>query len=368
MSFPSLAIEPEHIDLRENISRVLGDICTPRAVHAFWNGEGDLAALTWATATELGWLCAPLPEAYGGLGLGPSASAVLHQELGRVLAPGPFISTLAGAQWQAEFAGKDICETWLPAVAAGEATIAVPGSLSPGNALALSDGGLSGRMTMLGPASPTLAIVPVQAERSERAFAIIRPDPASVEFLPYDSWDRTRQLTTMVCRGTEPIKVIADPDGRALRGLLRAAALAVASDSVGAASSIAQTTVDYLKTRVQFGRPIGSFQALKHRAADLVASISTAQHLVGHALDEARAGSAEADMWASLAKAGAADAFVFVAGDCVQLHGGIGHTWEYDCHMYLKRARLNEAIVGPHSWLRDLAADLLRTADLELGL
>jgi alkylation response protein AidB-like acyl-CoA dehydrogenase len=121
-------------------------------------------------------------------------------------------------------------------------------------------------------------------------------------------------------------------------------------------------TVDYLKSREQFGVKIGSFQALKHRAADLAASIELADRLVEQAVEAAQAGGEAAAFWSAVCKAQVTDAAVFVAQDCLQLHGGIGFTWEYDCHLYLKRARLNQVLAGANGALREGGFQLLADA------
>jgi alkylation response protein AidB-like acyl-CoA dehydrogenase len=132
--------------------------------------------------------------------------------------------------------------------------------------------------------------------------------------------------------------------------------------------------VEYLKTRIQFDRPIASFQAIKHRAADMVISIATQRYVLEQAVESAMQDSPDADMWAAIAKAGATKTFAYVAGDCIQLHGGVGHTWEFDPHIYAKRARVNEAVASDNRVLLDFGARELASATragrvtTELGL
>ena len=140
--------------------------------------------------------------------------------------------------------------------------------------------------------------------------------------------------------------------------------MAIAADCVGGARAIAEQTVGYLKERQQFGRPLASFQALKHRVANLYVAVVEAEQALEHAVDAAACNTDSASMWAALAKAAASDAYFFVAADCVQLHGGVGFTWEFDCHIFLKRALLNRQLAGDNSALRDLAASRLAEATL----
>jgi alkylation response protein AidB-like acyl-CoA dehydrogenase len=150
-------------------------------------------------------------------------------------------------------------------------------------------------------------------------------------------------------------------------------ALASAADSCGAARSVTERTIAYMKTREQFGQPIAGFQALKHRAADLATRLAVMDEMVAHAVHRTAMGEPDADIWASLAKAEATESFVFIATDCVQLHGGVGFTWDYDPQFFLKRARLNEVLVMANPALRDRAASGLAAmtragqSALELG-
>jgi alkylation response protein AidB-like acyl-CoA dehydrogenase len=150
-----------------------------------------------------------------------------------------------------------------------------------------------------------------------------------------------------------PAAVLEDPEATST-ALLRAMALATAADSCGAARSATERTIAYMKTREQFGQPIAGFQALKHRAADLATKLAVMDEMVAHAIH--RADERDAEIWVSLAKAEATEAAVFVTTDCVQLHGGVGFTWDFDPHIFLKRARLNEVLVMPNTALRDRAA------------
>ena len=133
-------------------------------------------------------------------------------------------------------------------------------------------------------------------------------------------------------------------------------ALAIAADSAGAARSITERTIAYMKTREQFGQPIAGFQALKHRAADLATKLAVMDEMVAHAIQRTAADEPDAEIWVWLAKAEVTEAGVFVTTDCVQFHGGVGFTWDFDPHIFLKRARLNEVLIMANTALRDQAA------------
>jgi len=352
------SLDSEAIEvLRESIADVLANECDSRAVHVYLDRENDLEASIWRQATDLGWLTLALPEAHGGLGMGARGLQVLNRELGERTAPGAFAPTLCAAQWIASIGSDGLRGELLPAVVAGELKIAVP-TLETAGPLSLAGGKVSGQIDLLGSADTGIAAVPVGAD----GWALVRIDGSAAVLTPIDNWDRTREIYRLECRDATVAGVIADPDGKVGALLGTYIAIALAADSIGAANNIAYKTIEYLKERVQFERPIASFQAIKHRAADLIGKITTQEALLEQAVQSADNGSPDSAMWARLAKAGATDAFAFVARDCIQLHGGVGHTWEYDPHIYMKRARLNEGLLNNNRALRDNAVQSLNRA------
>ena len=349
--------------LSDGISEVLDAECDRRSVHAFFDGQNDLDRTLWARAAELGWLGIGLPEEHGGLGLGARGLDVLYRALGRALAPGAFLPTLAAAQWLSEAAPAGARDELLAEVVAGARTFAVPISLEA-EPVALEGGALTGlSQPMLGSRSPDVAVAPVRID-GEAAFALVALDGAAASFQAADIWDRTRSTGRIVYDRAQPLEVIRDPDGAVADSLRRCLALGVAGDSVGGARAIATQTIDYLKERVQFGRPLAGFQALKHRAADLMTAVIQGEQALDQGVEMTAEGAPSASMWASLAKAAACEHFHFVADDCVQLHGGVGFTWEFDCHIFLKRALLNRELAGDAGVQRDLAASFLAGASL----
>ena len=351
--------------LREGVAGVLAEQSGSSAVHAFIDGKNALGRELWDRAAALGWLGVGIPEQYGGLGLGCHGLAILHNELGRAAAPGPYVSTLSAAQAIVECGSEAIRTAWLPRIASGEIGAAVP-AVPGGPGLEWSGAGVSGTMRCLG--DPDAAFVLAPAGDS---WVIVELAGTDVSAVPV--WDRTRDLIDIGLSDAKPSAVLTDRQG-VTDALLRAMALAAAADSRGGARSITERTIDYMKTRQQFGQPIAGFQALKHRAADLATKLAVMDEMVAHAVHKTAAGDPDADVWISLAKAEATETFVFVATDCVQLHGGVGFTWDYDPQVFLKRARLNEMLVMANPALRDRAAAGLAAATragrsaLELGL
>ena len=351
--------------LREGIRGVLAEQCDSTALHAFIDGKTTLDRDIWAQAGGLGWLGFGIPEAHGGLGLGNHGLALLQAEIGHHAAPGPFLATLSAAQAIAETADTATQAAWLPRIAAGSISIAVPARLD-GAALTRNGAGVSGTLRCLGNQDAGLLLVP-----AGDAWVLLEPPSGAIA--PFATWDRTRQLIDVTLSGATPVAVL--PDAAATRAsLFRALALGIAADTAGAARSITDRTIAYMKTREQFGQPIAGFQALKHRAADLATRLAVMDEMVGHAALRIGAGEPDAEAWVALAKAEVTESAVFVTTDCVQLHGGVGFTWDFDPHIFLKRVRLNEVLLMANPALRDLAADRLAEVTLagvsvlELGL
>jgi alkylation response protein AidB-like acyl-CoA dehydrogenase len=359
----AMSLGNEEIDaLRESVAEVLLNECDSRAVHDYIDGKSELDRAIWRQAAELGWLAVALPEADGGLGLGARGLQVLNRELGERTAPGPFMPTLCVAQWLSKVGSEAQRAEFLAPIVAGELTAAIPAALECVKPLRLAGDKVTGQVDVLGSVDAGIVVLPVGSGEQAEALAVVRLGGAGTALEPLEMWDRTRQVCRLECKDAPVAALIADPDGTLAARLGSYVAVAVAADSLGAADNIARKTVEYLKERVQFERPIASFQAIKHRAADLIAKITTQDNLLEQAVQSLDKDWPDADMWARLAKAGATEAFVFVAADCIQLHGGVGHTWEFDPHIYAKRARLNEFLLNNNRALRDNAVKSLAKA------
>jgi alkylation response protein AidB-like acyl-CoA dehydrogenase len=350
-------------DLRtfsESIGEVLLAECDRRKVHGYFDHENDLDIALWRRARELGWFAMGVPEEFDGLGLGPRGLDVLFRSLGRSLAPGPFHPTLAGAQWLLDCAPTEAAQ-FIRGIVAGDLSLGIP-AVPGGAAMEIEHGRIRGESEalLIYPWSQ-LCILPV-SDAGQAGFALVPVGEGHAQIAEIELWDRTRSIGRVKCANVAPAAVIPDPHGRAVERLRRHLALAIAADCVGGARAIAEQTLGYLKERQQFGRPLASFQALKHRVADLYVAIVEAEQALEHAVEAAALDTASASMWAALAKAAASDAYFFVASDCVQLHGGVGFTWQFDCHLFLKRALLNRQVAGDNDALRDWAANRLTDA------
>ncbi|HEY6871056.1 MAG TPA: acyl-CoA dehydrogenase [Novosphingobium sp.] len=336
-------MDVELVEVQESIATVLGEECPSLAVHAFIDGRDALDQRLRTLASELGWLLIALPEAQGGLGLGAAGLAMLHFELGRAVAPGALLGTSIAIEVLAQSASADsaVVQQLLAEVTGGTASIAVPARSAPAG---------TGAIWLLGEEQAAAAIVP-GADDDMVLVDLAGLSPARVAI-----WDETRSVVTLDPAGA-PV-LVALPGARPLFECLFA--LALAADSAGAAKGVLDRTVAYMKEREQFGRLIGSFQALKHRAADHLVNATAAEQLVWQAADQFGADGEGALVWSAMAKANVTEAAARIAGDCVQLHGGVGYTREYDPQLYLKRVRFNEALLAPNAVLRDRAEQAFR--------
>jgi len=313
----------------------------------------------WREMAALGWLGIATPERFGGMGLGLPALSILYQELGRYLNPLPVMSTQLAVH-AINLAGNEAQrQAWLPTLAsgAGAASLALP---CDGQPLARCEhGAISGSIdhVLFGDVVANL-LVPVSCGADQLCLAMVpRTDP-TVLIEPRASIDLTRSLATVRLHGTPiPREGLLPLDAASWSALLNHACLAVACDSFAGASHIFERTVAYLGTRRQFGRPIGAFQALKHRAASWKILLEGVQAMTEQAASLLASGAPDCSAGASIAKFSACDAYTAIAGDALQLHGGIGFTWEHECHRFLKRATLNAALFGNSSQHRDRVAE-----------
>jgi len=312
----------------------------------------------WAEMAAMGWAGVIVPEEFGGAGLGYVGLGVVIEETGRTLVASPLHSSaLAGAS-ALLLAGTDAQKAeWLPKIAAGEviATLAVDEGAhhAPGkSAMKFADGKLSGRKTYVADGHIADLILVVGAD----ALYLVKGDAAGLT---------RRELITVDSRGAADLTfdgVTAEEmngGAEAIDAILDRARIGLAAEMLGQASAAFEITSEYLKTRKQFGQVIGGFQALQHRAAKLFTELELTRSCVLAALDALDRGDKRIAEYASLAKARAAETLHLATSEMVQMHGGIGMTDAHDAGLYLKRARVAEALYGGASFHRDRYAKLL---------
>jgi alkylation response protein AidB-like acyl-CoA dehydrogenase len=365
MSDPDLLYTDVEQDLRASVRELLADRCEPAALIAMYDGDRSLVTPLWkALAVDLGLAGLLVPEERGGAGASAREAAVVLEELGRAVAPAPFLtsSVVATTVLLAAQPGGP-ADDLLAGLAAGERTAAllVPLAAAPGAqpaGLTLDEGRVGGRVTgVAGALEADLLVAPVTTPDGTAVYAVPVSD-AAVE--PVTSLDMTRQLADVTLDGIAAEPVLGPGAGAAaVRRSLEIGATLLASEQLGVAQWCLTTTVAYLKERRQFGRVLGSFQALKHRLADLYVGVESAAAAARYAAATVAQDDPARAVATAVAQAWCADVAVRAAEEAVQLHGGIGMTWEHPAHLYLKRAKADQIALGTPGAHRSRLAELI---------
>ncbi|MFJ3804496.1 acyl-CoA dehydrogenase family protein [Streptomyces sp. NPDC090088] len=376
------AFTEEHEQLRATLRRFLADKAPSEAVRRSMESADGHDPLLWRRmAGELGLLGLALPEEYGGFGGGPVELGLVLEELGRALLPSPYFATVALAGQALAVSGDETARArWLPAVADGSLTGTLALAEESGSwhvedvrAEAVPDSDSDGaghrvtgtKMFVVDGHSADLVLVVARAAGGPRLFAVEGTAPG-VTRTRLETLDPTRRLARIDLDGAPALPV--GPAGPAATAYLRRvtdlALVALAAEQAGGAQACLDAAVAYAKVRVQFGRPIGSFQAVKHKCADTLVKVEAARSAVYHALsvaaaDPPRSGEQSGSPLSTAAAVAAvccADAHTHAAKENIQIHGGIGYTWEHDAHLHLKRAKSSEQLLGsPAAHRRRLA-------------
>jgi alkylation response protein AidB-like acyl-CoA dehydrogenase len=312
----------------------------------------------WSAMADQGWLAIEIPEDEGGLGLGLVEVAVLCEELGRRLVAAPFLPSVValGALCGPEARENAGTKEWREALSQGTAVGCVV--TAPDDGLSVTSNGSQGEVRLHGQAPPTL-----YAPSADVAVVVAGPGVYAVDLGsvgprdPLPAMDRTRELGVLTFDATPALRV---GDAGAAALLLDRAATLASAEMLGAADRVLWMSVEYAKDRIQFGKPIGTFQAVKHMLADALVDVEGMRSTVYYAAWCAAADDRDRSLSASMAKAWCSDASRRVMGTGLQVHGGIGFTWEHDMHLYVKRAQLDQVSFGDASFHRERIAGLLR--------
>ncbi|KAB1139345.1 acyl-CoA dehydrogenase [Streptomyces luteolifulvus] len=359
MTVGSLLYTDVEDDLRAAVSALLADRCQPSHVAALYDGVPVDAGLWQGIAHELGLAGLLVSEDLGGAGASARETAVVLEELGRAVAPVPFLTSSVIATQVLLESGSDLVR----GVASGQerAALVVPWSTAPGSdlpQLSVAEGALCGRVrSVAGVLDADLLLVPVPGDAGADLYAV---RASEVDARPVVSLDMSRQLADVDLTGAHGIVIASGPPGAAAvqRGLMWGAGL-LASEQLGVARWCFDTSLAYVKERRQFGRAVGGFQAVKHRLADLFVQLegaaAAARYAAGALADDAD----DVEVAVAVAVAYCSDIAVHVAEETIQLHGGIGMTWEHPAHLYLKRAKAGHIALGTAGWHRTRLADLV---------
>jgi alkylation response protein AidB-like acyl-CoA dehydrogenase len=314
-------------------------------------------AAVWAGMADQGWLALEVPDDQGGLGLGMIEVAVLCEQIGRHLVPAPFLPTVLALGALLEPSARSIESTapWRGALAEGSMVGCVALVTDPAR---LKVSGPGQQVTLRGRVGPTVFAPSADLAVVATPDAVYAIDLAAAgRPAPLSAMDRTRELGDLVCSDTPALRIggAAEADH-----LIDRAATALSAEMLGAADHVLAMTVAYAKDRVQFGKPIGSFQAVKHMLADALVDVEGMRSTAYYAAWCTAADDAERSLAASMAKSWCSDASRRVMAAGLQVHGGIGFTWEHDMHLFVKRAQLDQVSFGDAAFHRDRIAGILR--------
>ena len=366
--------------LRSTARKFFENECTSEFVRARMAEDTGFTEEFWTKLAEQGWLGLVYPEQYGGAGLGFVDLTVLMEEMGRAVMPGPFFSTvLLGGATLLEAGSDAQKKEWLTKIAEGQARVTLAwtepsarwDAAGVTTTATASAGGftLDGTKLFVPDAHVSHALVVVartkeggNAEEGVSLFLV--PTSAkgvSVTLLP--TMDQTRKLCEVkldhVSVPASALVGAKDGGWQPLTRVIRRATVALCAEMCGGAQKVLDMTTEYAKIRIAFGKPIGSYQGVKHKAADMLVDVENAKSLTYYAAWAVDENVPEAALAASMAKAYASDAFRKVAGAGIQLHGGIGFTWEHDLHLYFKRAKSSEFTFGDATYHRERVAQLI---------
>jgi alkylation response protein AidB-like acyl-CoA dehydrogenase len=345
-------LSDDQLALRDGARELLDGLAPPTRVRSVVDAGGGIDDGLWKAMVEQGWTALEVPEDSGGLGLGAVEVAVLLEEVGRHVAPAPFLSTLLA--WGALARGGRA--DWADRLASGEAIGCIAWSRPGRGGVAAVGDRLTGRSDPV-PFAPSADVAVVVAESDDGAALFVVELDARERPRREPAMDMTRELGWLRFDDTPAERVGGDVDVNAL--LDRGAAFA-SVEMLGGASRAMDMAVEYARDRVQFGRPIGSFQAVKHRCADMLVDVEGMRSTAYWAAWCIGAQHEDASVAASTAKVWCSDASKRVMASSLQVHGGIGFTWEHDLHLFLKRAQLDQVSFGDAGFHRQRIADLLR--------
>ena len=365
--------------LRSTARKFFENECGSDTVRRLMETPEGISPDLWTKLAEQGWLGLVYPEAYDGMGLGLVDLVVLMEEMGRAVVPGPYFSAvLLGGLAIAEAGSEAQKKEWLPRIAAGDRRVALAwmepsAQLGPAGVTltAVEKGGkytLSGTKLFVHDAHTADALV-VAARTRPGAGAdgvslfLLPKGTRGLEVTLLPTMDQTRKLCEValsdVTIGPDALLGAAGAGWAPLARVLDRATVALCAEMCGGAQKVLDMTVEYAKIRQAFGRPIGSYQGVKHRAADMLVDVENSKSITYYAAWALDENSPEAPLAVSMAKAYVSDAYRRVAAAGIQLHGGIGFTWEHDLHLYFKRAKGSEFTFGDATHHRERVAQLV---------
>ena len=360
--------------LKNTVRKFLAAECPMAKVRQLMETDTAFDAALWQKIAEQGWTGMLIPEQYGGFGMGMVEMAATLEEMGRALLPGPFFSTVLMAGALIESAGNENQRhKYLGPIARGEAKITVafledPPAPSPDAVRMKARTGaggylLDGKKLFVPDAGVADYVVVVVRLEEELALLVVPAKAGGLSISPMSSIDLTRKICEVNFSG---VKVASEDmlaaGASALAALGRARAIAttgLVAEMTGGMQRLLDITVDYAKTRKQFGRPIGQFQAVQHQCADMLLYSESSRSAAYYAAYAIQEGTPDAQLAVSVAKAYASEAYRETGNRAIQVHGGMGFTWENDAHLFYRRAKVSEQMFGDAIYHREQIAKLV---------
>ncbi|MGQ0848881.1 MAG: acyl-CoA dehydrogenase family protein [Actinomycetota bacterium] len=370
----NFAFSDEQEELRRLTRKWLTDKAPSPVVRRLMESETGYDVALWKEMAQLGWQGMAIPEEYGGAGFSFLELAILFEEMGRNLLPAPFFSTvMLGAGTLLEAGSEEQRRRYLPRLAAGEAIMALAVTEPNGRwdetgveAAAARNGSgwkIDGHKSFVIDGHTADVLVVGARTPAGVSLFLVDPDEAGVSRNLLETMDQTRKQAEVTLEGVSlPETSLVGPDGsgwQIVERVLEKAVVALAAEQVGGAQQCLDMSVEYAKTRHQFGRPIGSFQAIKHKCADMLVQVESARSAAYYAAWAASEDNEELPVVSPLAKSYCSEAYYFCAAENIQIHGGIGFTWEHDAHLYFKRAKSSELLFGDPAYHRARLAERL---------
>jgi acyl-CoA dehydrogenase len=351
--------------LRDQARRFLTEQSPPKLVRQVLEGGESYGTALWRGMAEMGWLGAAIPEQYGGAGLGYEGLCVLAEELGRALAPVPFASSAYLATEALLLAGSDAQKRrLLPKLADGSAIGCLAlaegtGNPDPAGVRVCAIGGrLSGsKWPVMDGGIADFAIVVARDDAGE--IALFLSDLTAVARRDLTTVDPSRNHARIDFAGAEVERLGSQKGWPLVQRLLERAAIMVAFEQVGGADASLEMARNYAQERYAFGRPIGSFQAIKHKLADVYVATELARSNAYYGAWALSADAAELPLAATTARVSATEAFNLASKENIQTHGGIGFTWDVDCHLYYRRSKQLALVLGSAPWWKHRLVELI---------
>jgi len=365
----NFAFSEEQEELRKTVRSFLDQKSPETEVRRLMETDEGYDPAVWKQMGEqLGLQGLIVPEEFGGSGYSYVELGVVLEEMGRALLCAPYFSTVVLAGNALLHSGDDAAKKdYLPGIASGE-TIATLAFTEPSGkwdeagitmeAMKKGDGWvLNGTKSfVLDGATASLILVAARTGKGVSLFGV-EGDASGLTRTALSTMDQTRKQAKLEFNGTPARLIGTEGDGwKTLSTVLDLAAVALAAEQVGGAQKVLDMSVEYAKVRIQFGRPIGSFQAIKHKCADMLLEVESAKSAAYYGMWCASEMNDELPSVASLAKAYCSEAYFHSAAENIQIHGGIGFTWEHPAHLYFKRAKSSELLLGDPSYHRELLA------------